>query len=71
MFGHIEYRDMPGGALGLEPVVVIDPMGYAAIIIIILVAIIIAMCIHIRVQKNIIAEKQCLIDYYYDEDLIK
>lgn len=71
MFYHIEYRDMPSGALGLEPVVVIDPMGIMAIIIIILVIIAFALYLKLEAQKETIAEQQDLIESNHNEDRSK
>lgn len=75
MFNHIEYMKMPGGPLGLEPVLVIDPMGYVAIAVIIVIAVMVAIIIDqrkkIRIKDEIINEQRRLINFYYHEDQFK
>lgn len=72
MFGHIEYMDMPGGALGLEPVCVIDPAGWVVLgIIFLLIAIVIRQHEKLKEKDAVIRDQNDILDYYYNEDLIK
>lgn len=75
MFSHIEYMNIPGGPLGLEPVRVLDPMGYVAIAVIIVIAVMVMIIIDqrkkIRIKDEIINEQRRLIRFYYHEDQFK
>lgn len=63
---------MPGGPLGLEPVVVIDPLGIMVIITIVILAVIaIVMYKKLKTQNEIIAEQQSLLEFYCNEDQYK
>lgn len=72
MFYHIEWKDMPSGAIGPEAVAVVDPLGIVVIITIVILAVIaIAMYKKLKTQNEIIAEQQDLLEYYYNEDQYK
>lgn len=71
---HVEIMDIldSGSALGPEPVVVIDPAGWVVLGIIFLLALIICYQYDkLKEKDEIIKEQNTILDYYYNEDLIK